>query len=106
MSGMASPCIIIISIIAFFLSNFKDNLYVQHALAGISVCVAALILDAIISMWKKGVKDGLGIALFGVILLLSVFTGISPILLVVGSAVVGVAARYLQRKKLTGGDAK
>lgn len=104
--GMASPCIIIISIIAFFLSNFKDNLYVQHALAGISVCVAALILDAIISMWKKGVKDSLGIALFGVILLLSVFTGISPILLVVGSAVVGVAARYLQRKKLTGGDAK
>ena len=70
------------------------------------MCVAALILDAIISMWKKGVKDGLGIALFGVILLLSVFTGISPILLVVGSAVVGVAARYLQRKKLTGGDAK
>ena len=51
--GMVSPCIIIISIIAFFLSNFQDNVYVQHALAGISVCVAALILDAVISMWKR-----------------------------------------------------
>ena len=96
--GMVSPCIIIISIIAFFLSNFKDNLYVQYALAGISVCVAALILDAIISMWKKGVKDGLGIVIFGVILLLSVFTDVSPILLVIGSAVVGIVARYLQHK--------
>ena len=51
--GMVSPCIIIISIIAFFLSSFQDNPYVQHALAGISVCVAALILDAVISMMAK-----------------------------------------------------
>ena len=38
--GMVSPCIIIISIIAFFLSSFQDNPYVQHALAGISACAA------------------------------------------------------------------
>ena len=50
--GMVSPCIIIISIIAAFLSNFQDNVYVQHALAGISVCVAlpsAVNLTSIIS---------------------------------------------------------
>ena len=60
--GMVSPCIIIISIIAAFLSNFQDNVYVQHALAGISVCVAALILDAVLSMWNNGVTDKLCIA--------------------------------------------
>ena len=48
--GMVSPCIIIISIISFFLSTFQDNPYVQRALAAISVCVAALILDAVVAM--------------------------------------------------------
>lgn len=95
--GMVSPCIIIISIIAFFLSSFQDNPYVQHALAGISVCVAALILDAVISMWKKGVKDAFGIVVCLVMLCLSVFTDLSPILLVIACALLGIGA-----KKITG----
>lgn len=95
--GMVSPCIIIISIIAFFLSSFQDNLYVQHALAGISVCVAALILDAVISMWKKGVKDLFGIVVCLAMLCLSVFTDLSPILLVIACALLGIGA-----KKITG----
>lgn len=92
--GMVSPCIIIISTIAFFLSNFQDNVYVQHALAGISACVAALILDAVISMWKKGVKDGFGVVLCFAMLALSIFTSISPILLVIACALLGVGAKW------------
>ena len=104
--GMVSPCIIIISIIAAFLSNFQDNVYVQHALAGISVCVAALILDAVISMWKKGVKDKVGIAICLVMLFLSVFTDISPILLVIACALLGVAVRTPARRAAKGGESK
>ena len=104
--GMVSPCIIIISIIAAFLSNFQDNVYVQHALAGISVCVAALILDAVISMWKKGVKDKVGIAICLVMLVLSVFTDISPILLVIACALLGVAVRTPARRAAKGGESK
>ena len=104
--GMVSPCIIIISIIAAFLSNFQDNVYVQHALAGISVCVAALILDAVISMWKKGVKDKVGIAICLVMLFLSVFTDISPILLVIACALLGVAVRTPSRRAAKGGESK
>ena len=104
--GMVSPCIIIISIIAAFLSNFQDNVYVQHALAGISVCVAALILDAVISMWKKGVKDTFGIVLCLVMLALSVFTDISPILLVIACALLGVAVRTPARRAAKGGESK
>ena len=95
--GMVSPCIIIISIIAFFLSSFQGNPYVGHDLAGISVCVAALILDAVISMWKKGVKDAFGIVVCLVMLCLSVFTDLSPILLVIACALLGIGA-----KKITG----
>lgn len=98
--GMVSPCIIIITIIAACLSNFQDNVYVQHALAGISVCVAALILDAVISMWKKGVKDAFGVVLCLVMLALSVFTKLSPILLVVACALLGIGVKSLKK----GGD--
>ena len=91
--GVASPCILIISLIAVFLKNVQDNPYVQHALAGISVCVVALILDAVLSLWKKGVKDPLGMTICFSILALSLFTRISPILLVVTSALVGIAAK-------------
>jgi len=104
--GMVSPCIIIISIIAFLLSGFQDNPYVQHALAGISVCVAALILDAVVSMWKKGVKDVFGIVLCLVMLALSVFTKISPILLVIACALLGVLAKWVEGKQAGKEEAK
>ncbi len=100
--GVVSPSIIIITVIALFLANFKDNLYVRHALAGISVCVAALILDAVLSMWKKGVKDKFGIAICLVILALSVFTDISPILLVVACALLGIGKKSLDSKGSSG----
>lgn len=97
--GVVSPCIIIITIIAACLSNFQDNVYVQHALAGISVCVASLILDAVLGMWKKGVKDVFGVVVCFVMLALSTFTDISPILLVVTCALLGIGRKNLGKKE-------
>ncbi len=102
--GVVTPSIIIISIIAMFLSNFKDNVYVRHALAGISVCVAALILDAVLSLWKKGVKDIFGIIVCAAIFALSAFTDVSPILLVIACAILGIAKKTLDAKKSAGGS--
>ena len=95
---MVSPCIIIISIIAAFLSNFQDNLYVKHALAGVSVCVAALILDAVLNMWKKGGKDVPGIIICLAMLALSLFSSISPILLVIACALLGIGIGSIKRR--------
>ncbi len=93
--GMVSPCLIIISILAYSLLNFQDNVYVEHALAGISVCVAALILDAVIEMWKKGVKDKFGFVIFLLLFVLNIFTDISPIILVIVCALLGILAKRL-----------
>ena len=101
--GMVSPCIIIITSIALFLAGFRDNVYVQNALGGVSVCVVALILQTVLSLWKKGVKDKLGWVIFGVIFLLSMLTEISPVVLVIGCGVVGVIAGRLRKGK---GEAK
>lgn len=90
--GVVSPCVIIMTFIAACLTNFQDNPMVRNAFAGISVCVAALILDAVIGLWKKGVKDGLGAVLCIAVFCAMEFLDVSPILIVIAAAVIGVAA--------------
>ena len=102
-AGVALPSVVVILLIAMFFQQFKDNVYVQRALGGISVCVVALILDSVISMWKKGVKDRLGLVICLAMMALSVFTEISPILLVIACALLGIGARKLQRRRAAEG---
>ena len=105
--GVVSPCLIIITIIAACLANFQDNVYVRHALSAVSVCVCALILDSIIAMWKKGVKDVFGIILFAVMLILMTFSEVSPVLMVILSAVLGIVYKSIQNSKAEkGGNEK
>ena len=101
--GVVSPCLLIIMTIAAFLSNFQENPYVRHAFAGISVCVAALILNAVLGLWKKGVKDKLGFAICILVFCATEFTGLSPILFIIGAAVAGILFQKL-RGKQPGGD--
>ena len=105
--GVVSPCLVIITIIAACLANFQNNVYVRHALSAVSVCVCALILDSIIAMWKKGVKDVFGIILFAVMLILMTFSEVSPVLMVVLSAVLGIVYKSMQNSKAEkGGNEK
>ena len=90
--GVVSPCVVIISAIAAFLSNFQNNPYVQHAFAGISVCVCALILNSVLDLWKKGVKDAVGLILCVGTFALMELTSVSPVLIIVAAALTGVAA--------------
>ncbi len=53
--GIVSPSIVIITIIAMFFKNFQDYVLVQHALGGIRVVVAALILNAVLKMYRDSV---------------------------------------------------
>ena len=46
--GFVFPSLIIISLIAAFLSNFAELAVVKNAFAGIQVCVCVLILNAVI----------------------------------------------------------
>lgn len=55
--GFISPAFIIIFIVATLLTNFADNKYVAHALAGIRVVVFFLVLSAIIKLFKKSCKN-------------------------------------------------
>lgn len=88
--GIVSPSILIITIIASFFENFQDYALVQNAFGGIRVVVAALILNTVIKMYKDSVKDLLGVALFAVSFLLLVFLDITPIIVIILSALAGI----------------
>lgn len=96
--GIVGPCLFIITFIAAFLSNFQDNPIVKNAFSGIAVCVSALILNSVIALWKKGVVDKIGLIVFAVVFIGILLTGLSPIVLIVASAIFGIIS-----KKIAGG---
>jgi len=69
--GFLTVPIALILVIAAFLTNFAELAVVQHAFAGIRVCVCVLILQAILRLWKKSVVDNITLILYLVIFLLT-----------------------------------
>ena len=59
-AGIVSPSLIIIMILATFISNFAEITWVQKALKGINVVVGALLVQSVISMGKKAITNILG----------------------------------------------
>ncbi len=99
--GIVLPSIVIISIIAAFINNFAEYAMVRNAFAGIRVCVCVLIVSAVVKLWKKSVTDALTLAIFVIVFLVSVFFDVSPVLLVLISAAVGIllqAAKAVKAK--------
>ena len=94
------PCIIIISIIAAFFPIFRDNLIIKHAMSGVSICVVALILDAVLGLWKKGVRDIWGVFICLLVFFLTEFTPLSPIIIIISSGLAGIILKnWLLAKK-------
>lgn len=88
--GLVTPCLIIISIIATFLTTFADMAVVQNAFAAVRVAVAAMVLNTVIKMWKSTVKDKLSIVIGVSALIASFFLKVSPIIIVTIGGGIGV----------------
>lgn len=98
--GMVTPSLIIIMIIEAFFTHFQDYAIVRYAFGGIRVAVTALVLDAVMKMWKKSIKDCIGIILFILGFALIAFIGISPIIIIILSAIVGIVVKYRRILKI------
>ena len=97
--GVVFPSVVIITIIAAFINNFADLWYVQSAFSGIRVAVIVLILNTIISLWKKSLKNVFGYIVFLLALVLSFFNMVSSVVVVILSAVAGVLYTVITNKK-------
>ena len=96
--GVVFPSLVIITIIAAFISNFADLAVVKNAFAGIRVCVFVLILNAVVKLGKSSIKDAVTLGIFLVVLVGSLLLDVSPIIFVLIAAVVGIAAQVLLKK--------
>ncbi len=102
--GVVSPSIVIISCICGLIQNFSDLPAVQSALRGIQVAVCVLMTRAVINLYKKGVKGIPTFVIFAAAWVLSTFTNISTVILVIIAGIAGYVLYSMELKK--GGEAK
>lgn len=89
--GSVFPSVCIVMFIAAVLHNFAELAVVQHAFAGIRVVVSVLIINAVMGLRKKSIVDKLCVIIALAAFLLSVCVDISPVLVVIGAAIIGIA---------------
>ena len=101
--GFLTGPILIILVIAALLRNFATYPVVQHAFAGIRVCVCVLILQAVLRLWKKSVVDPFTLGLYLAVFALHALSGLLPFripaaVLVILSGAAGVLAASLKNR--------
>ena len=98
--GVVTPSIIIISIIAKFLSGFSENITVKKALAGINVVVAALLTKVLWGFRKKIFASILSVILFALAFVEITFFDVNTVLVVLASILCGIVFFFLSNKKI------
>ena len=88
--GVVLPSFTIISIISLVLREFSDIKAVQYAFNGIRAGVLALIIKALVSMYKKAPKGLFSYILMGASFILAAFTDINVIFVIIGCGVAGL----------------
>ena len=102
--GFLTGPIAIILVIAAFLKNFAQLEVIQHAFAGIRVCVCVLIVQAVLRLWKKSVVDPFTLVLYLAIFALNALSGVLPVkipaaVLVILAGVIGIIASNIKNSK-------
>ena len=102
--GFLTGPVIIILIIAAFLTNFADIPEVQHAFAGIRVCVCVLIVQAIMRLWKRSVVDPFTFGLYLAVFALHALSGVLPVkipaaVLVLLSGAAGIIVSRMKNRR-------
>ena len=97
--GIVFPSLLIITVLAGVINSFSHLDWVQHAFAGIRVCVCVLIFNAVLKLVKGAMKDAWCWGIFGVILVLSFVLDVSPILYVLAAGLAGVVLQAVKGRE-------
>lgn len=96
--GVATPSVVIIALAASLLTVFMSNPVVAHAMAGINICVVALIASSVLKLGKKAVKDRITVLFYLLILAGAMLCKVSPVLLILCAGLGGLVVRNVQEK--------
>lgn len=98
--GIVAPSFIIIYIISFFLRQFEEIKAVKYAFEGIRAGVLALIVKAVISMYKQSPKGIVAYVIMLSAFIIPAFLNVSVIYALIGAGLVGLFTfLYNERRK-------
>ena len=99
--GTVLPPMVILSVISQFYTAFRDNVVVSLVLKGMGIGVAAVIVDVVYTMAKGVVKtkDALWIIVMCVALVVSLFTSVNVVFVILACGVIGAINVIAQDKK-------
>ena len=98
--GVVLPSFTIISIISLVLREFSDIKAVQYAFNGIRAGVLALIIKALVSMYKKAPKNIFSYILMGASFFLAAFTDINVIFVIIGCGLAGLINSFIIKRRV------
>ena len=98
--GVVLPSFVIISIISLILRQFSDSLVVQYAFNGIRAGVLALLIKALVSMYKKCPKGLFSYIVMGASFILAAFTDINVIFVLIGCALAGIVNSLIIKRRV------
>ncbi len=98
--GIVFPSLIIISLIAAFVSNFNELVWVQKALKGINVAVSVLLVKAVFSFGKKTVFDLCTFLIAALSFILMFAFKVQGVWIVIGSALSGWLFQTIKSSRL------
>lgn len=88
--GLVFPSLVIISLLAGVIEAFSHLIWVQHAFAGVRICVCVLILNSVVKLYKKAVVDKATLVIFLIVTLGSFLIDVSPVVFVLGAGIAGI----------------
>lgn len=97
--GMVTPSLIIISILAKFITSISDFPIIQKALKGINVAVTALLSSIIVTFSKKTIKNVLNLIFMLISFALVFFLNISSFLVILVSILIGILITFFNLHK-------
>lgn len=97
--GVILPSLIIITLLAAFVSNFNEYIYVQKALKGINIAVAVILVSAVWNLSKKSVTDIIGFFLALCAFVAVTVFKVNSIFLILFALVVGIAVKGGKKSK-------
>lgn len=101
--GVVLPSFVIIFVLSFVLRQFQEIQAVQYASWGIRAGVLALLVKALLSMYRQCSKGGFAWMVMALAFLLAASSGIGVIYVLMGCAAAGLVRLYWNKQHLKKG---
>lgn len=98
--GIVLPSFLTIVVISFILKEFEQFRAVKYAFFGIRAGVLALLIKALVSMYKKSRGNLLSYVIMGLAFVLTAFLKVNVIAVIAGCAAVGLLYTYAAGRKM------